>query len=124
MKVDPLTATVFEFGATSLVVTRSSLLFIVQADAISSLSGRLSSFARLSGAGWQVSQHLWRHTFALYFLLSPHDLKNLRVIKEHLMGKVMLGFTESNSNMAFAITDIVIWFFILASKYMMHFTEF
>ena len=64
------------------------------------------------------------HTlFALYFLLSPHDLKNLRVIKEHFMGKVMLGFMESNSNMAFAITDIVIWLFIFASKYMMHFTS-
>ena len=35
----------------------------------------------------------------------------------------MLGFMESNSNMAFAITDIVIWLFIFASKYMMHFTS-
>ena len=40
------------------------------------------------------------------------------------MGKVMLGFIESNSNMAFAIADFVIWFFTFASKYMMHFTEF
>ena len=37
-------ATVFEFGAASLVVTPSSLLLIVEANAISSLSGRLSSF--------------------------------------------------------------------------------
>ena len=51
-------ATVFEFGAASLVVTRSSLLFM-EAIAIFSLSGRLSSFARLSGAGWQVSKHVY-----------------------------------------------------------------
>ena len=37
---------------------------------------------------------------ALYFLLSPHDLKKLRIIKEYFMGKVMLGFIGSNSNMA------------------------
>ena len=36
--------TVFEFGAASLVVTPLSLLLIVEANAISSLSGRLSSF--------------------------------------------------------------------------------
>ena len=49
--------------------------------------------------------------FVLYFLLSPHDLKKLRVIKEYFMEKVVLGFIGSNSNMAFAITDIVIWLF-------------
>ena len=49
------------------------------------------------------------HTlFALSSLLSPRDLKKLRVIKEYFMRKVMLGFIGSNSNMAFAITDIVI----------------
>ena len=37
----------FEFGAASLVVTRSSLLFIVEVNVISSLSGdRLSSFVK------------------------------------------------------------------------------
>ena len=51
-------ATVFEFGAGSLVVSRSSLLFM-EANAVFSLSGRLSSFARLSGAGWQVSQRVY-----------------------------------------------------------------
>ena len=52
------------------------------------------------------------HTlFALYFLFNPRDLKKLRVIKEYLMRKVMLGLIGSNSNMAFAITDIVIWLF-------------
>ena len=49
--------------------------------------------------------------FVLYFLLSPHDLKKLRVIKEYFLEKVVLGFIGSNSNMAFAITDIVIWLF-------------
>ena len=52
----------FEFGAASLVVTRLSLLFI-EDNAISSLSGRLSSFARLSGARWQVSQHVCTRNF-------------------------------------------------------------
>ena len=62
------------------------------------------------------------HTlFALYFLLSPRDLKKLRVIKEYFMRKVMLGFIVSNSNITFAITDIVIWFFKFA---VMYFTEF
>ena len=51
-------ATVFEFGTASLVVTRSSLLFM-ESNAVFSLSGRLSSFARLSWAGWQVSQRLY-----------------------------------------------------------------
>ena len=100
----------FEFGAASLVVTRSSLLFM-ESNAI--LSGRLFSFARLSGAGWQV-----------YFLLSSHDLKKLRVIKESFMGKVMLRFVGNNSNMAFAITDVVIWLFKFAVKYIIYFTEF
>ena len=49
------------------------------------------------------------HTlFVLYFLLSPHDLKKLRVVKEYFMGKVMLGFIGSNSNMAYDIINIVI----------------
>ena len=62
------------------------------------------------------------HTlFALYFLLSPRDLKKLRVIKEYFMRKVMLGFIGSNSNMAFVITDIVISLFKFA---VMYFTEF
>ena len=51
------------------------------------------------------------HTlFALYFLFSQHDLEKLRVIKEYFMGKVMLGFIGSNSNIAFAITDIAMAF--------------
>ena len=40
------------------------------------------------------------------------------------MGKVMLGFLGSNSNMVFAITDIVIWLFKFAVKYIMYFTKF
>ena len=115
-------ATVFEFGAASLVVTRSSLLFM-EAIAIFSLSGRLSSFARLSGAGWQVSKHVYT-LFAWYFLLYPHDLIKLRVIKEYFIEKVMLGFIGSNSNMPFVFTDIVIWLFKFAVKYFMYFTEF
>ena len=63
-------ATVFEFGAASLVVTRSSLLFM-EAIAIFSLSGRLSSFARLSGAGWQVSQHVWILSFCIILSSQP-----------------------------------------------------
>ena len=65
------------------------------------------------------------HTlFALYFLFSPRDLKKLMAIKEYFMGKVMLGFIGNNSNMAFAITDIVIWIFKFAIKYIMYLTEF
>ena len=40
------------------------------------------------------------------------------------MGKVILGFKESNSNMVFAITDIVIWLFKFAVKYIIYFTVF
>ena len=56
-KVDPkaAAATVFQFGSASLVVTRSSLLLMEVKEI--SLSGRLSSFASLSRAGWQLSRH-------------------------------------------------------------------
>ena len=40
------------------------------------------------------------------------------------MGNAMLGFIGSNSNRALAITDIIVWLFKLAVKYIMHFTEF
>ena len=74
---------------------------------------------------WVASFKACVHTlFAWYFLLNPHDLIKLRVIKEYFMEKVMLGFIGSNSNMAFAITDIVIWLFKFAVKYIMYFTEF
>ena len=106
----------FKFGAASLLVTRSSLLFIVEANVISSLSERLSSFVRYLELGGK-----YHSIFALYFLLSPHDLKKLRVIKEYFMRKAMLGFIGSNSAMAFDITDIVIWLFKFA---VMYFTEF
>ena len=99
-------ATVFEFDAASLVVTRSPLLCI-ETNAISSLSGRLSSFAKLSGSGWQVSRSMCTHThtrthththththshtlFSWYFLLSPHALKKPRVIKEYFIEKPSL----------------------------------
>ena len=59
--------------------------------------------------------------FALYFLLSPRDLKKLRVIKEYFMRKVMLGFMGSNFNTVFAITNIAIWLF---KSGVMYFTEF
>ena len=62
-----------------------------------------------------------RTLFALYFLLSPRDLKKLRVIKEYFMRKVMLGFIGSSSNMSFSITDIVIRLFKFA---VMYFAEF
>ena len=63
-------ATLFEFGAASLLVTCSPLLFI-EANAISSLSGRQSSFVRLSEAGWQVSQHVCTHTFRIILSSQP-----------------------------------------------------
>ena len=70
-------------------------------------------------------QSMCAHTpLALYFLVSPHDLKKLRVIKECIRGKVMLGFIGSNSNMAFAIADIEIWLFKVVVKYIMYFTKF
>ena len=62
-----------------------------------------------------------RTIFAIYFLLSPRDLKKLRVIKEYFMRKVMLGFIVSNSNMAFVITDIVIWLFKFTVMYIIKF---
>ena len=111
----------FGFGAASLVVTRSSLLFIVEANVISSLLGRLPLFARYLELGGKYHS-MCAHTFGIiYFLLSPRDLKKLRVIKEYFMRKVMLGFIGSNSNMAFVITDIVISLFKFA---VMYFTEF
>lgn len=56
-----------------------------------------------------VSQHVYTtELFAGYFFLSLHDRKRPRVIKEYFKGKVMLGFTGSNSNMAFDVTDIII----------------
>ena len=111
-------ATVFKIGAASLMVTPSSLLFILETNVISSLSGRLSSITRYLELGGKYHS-ICTHT--LYFLLSPRDLKKLRVIKEYFMRKVMLGFIVSNSNITFAITDIVIWFFKFA---VMYFTEF
>ena len=111
----------FGFGAASLVVTRSSLLFIVEANVISSLLGRLPLFARYLELGGKYHS-MCAHTFGIiYFLLSPRDLKKLRVIKEYFMRKVMLGFMGSNSNTAFAITNIAIWLFKSGVTY---FTEF
>ena len=56
------------------------------------------------------------HTlFALYFLLSPRDLKKLRVIKEYFMRKVMLGFIVSNSNMALPLLILLYGFLNLLS---------
>ena len=114
----------FEFGAVSLVVTRSSLLFIVEANAISSLSVRLSSFEGYLELGGKYHSMCAHTRFTLYFLLSPHNLTKLRVIKEYFMGKVMLGFIGSNTNRALAITDIIIWLFKFAVKYIMYSTEF
>ena len=76
------------------------------------------------GLGGKYRSTCAQTLFGLYFLLSPHDLKKLRVIKENFMGKVTLGFIGSNFNMVFAITDIVTWLFKFAVKYIMYFTEF
>ena len=76
-------------------------------------SPHLQSYLELGGKYRSMCAHA---LLALYFLLSSHDLKKLRVIKEYFMGKVMLGFIGSNSNMAFVITDIVIWRFKFAVK--------
>ena len=80
------TASVFEFGAASFVVTRSPLLFI-EANAISSLSGRLSSFARLSGAGWQVSQHAYKHTFCMILSSQPTWLEKAKSHQRIFLGE-------------------------------------
>ena len=56
----------------------------------------LQSYLELGGNYHSMCAHT---LFALYFLLSPHDLEKLRVIKEYFVGKVMLGFIGSNSNM-------------------------
>ena len=63
-------ATVFEFGAASLVVTRSPLLFIVEANVISSLSGRLSSFARYLELGGKYHS-MCAHTFCIILSSQP-----------------------------------------------------
>ena len=98
----------------SEVVTCLPLLFI-EANAISLLSGRLSSFEGYLELGGKYHSMCTNTFFVWYFLHSPHDPKKVRVIKEYFMGKVMLGFIGSNSNMAFAITDIVIFFLNLPS---------
>ena len=64
------------------------------------------------------------HAFCMILSSQLTYLKKLRVIKEYFMGKVILGFVGSNSNMAFAITDVVIWLFKFAVKYIIYFTEF
>ena len=63
-------ATVFEFGAASLVVTRSSPLFVVEASVISSLSGRLSSFARYLELGGKYHS-MCSHTFCIILSFEP-----------------------------------------------------
>ena len=107
----------------SEVVTCLSLLFI-EANAISLLSGRLSSFEGYLELGGKYHSMCTNTFFVWYFLHSPHDPKKVRVIKEYFMGKVMLGFIGSNSNMAFAITDIIVWLFKFTIKYVMYFTKF
>ena len=107
----------------SEVVTCLPLLFI-EANAISLLSGRLSSFEGYLELGGKYHSMCTNTFFVWYFLHSPHDPKKVRVIKEYFMGKVMLGFIGSNSNMAFAITDIIVWLFKFTIKYVMYFTKF
>ena len=60
----PAAGTVFEFGAASLGVTRSSLLFIVEVNVISSLSGRLSSFKMHLELGMKYHS-MCAHTFCI-----------------------------------------------------------
>ena len=60
----------FEFGAASLVVTRSSLLFIVEANVISSLSGKLSLFARYLELGGKYHS-ICGHTFCIILSSQP-----------------------------------------------------
>ena len=62
--------TVFEFGAASLVVTLSSLLFIIETNVISSLSGRLSSFARYLELGGKYHS-MCAHTFCIILSSQP-----------------------------------------------------
>ena len=62
--------TVFEFGAVSLVVTLSSLLFIIETNLISSLSGRLSSFARYLELGGKYHS-MCAHTFCIILSSQP-----------------------------------------------------
>ena len=63
-------ATVFGFGAAFLVVTRSSLLFIVEANVISSLSGTLFSFARYLELGGKYHS-MCAHTFCIILSSQP-----------------------------------------------------
>ena len=80
---------VFKFGPASLVVTRSPLLFI-EANTIFTLSGCFPHLWSYMELGCKYLAACVRtHSFAWYFLLSAHDLKRPRVVKEYFMGLVV-----------------------------------
>ena len=78
-----------------LVITNACLYFLEKAldtNGISHLSVVLSSFASLAGARWQVSCSMCTHIlfFQDTFLISAHDLKSPRFIKEYFMQRSFL----------------------------------
>ena len=80
---------VFKFGPASLVVTRSPLLFI-EANTIFTLSECFPHLWSYMELGCKYLAACVRtHSFAWYFLLSAHDLKRPRVVKEYFMGLVV-----------------------------------